>query len=670
MYVEKERVGRLVCLKKVKAITAQSPRPREKLQILHLDDNLVDSELCLATLVSGGLDCDVFRVDSEAEFIGSLKKRKVDIIISDYSLPAFDGKSALAYASKHHPDIPFIFVSGIIGEDAAIDSLVNGATDYVLKHRFSRLLPAVQRAVRESTEREKRRRAELAVRESEEKYRRVFEESKDAIFIRTLQGRFVDINPAGIEMLGYASKDDFVSIDLTATLYQDPVKLARLRKTIEQQGYVRDFEVSLKKKDGSVRIVIETTTAVRNEDGAIVACHGIWHDVTEQRKLEAQFLRAQRLENIGKLASGIAHDLNNILAPILMGIELLRQRLPDPKDAAMLDILQKSSQRGADMVRQILEFARGIASQRGIIQLRHLLHDIEKIMQQTLSKAIQVTANAPRHLWDVVADSTQMHQVLVNLCINARDAMPGGGTLTITARNVMLGETLKRWGLEIGPGPYIALDVSDTGTGIPAEILDKIFEPFFTTKELGKGTGLGLSTVRDILRAHGGLVDIDSVEGRGTVVTAYVPAEAAQRDIIEQEREPTVAGNGELILVVDDEAAIRNISRATLEAFGYRVMTASDGVEALALFAQHKREIRVVLSDVNMPILDGPALVQALERMDSDVRIICASGSTPGIGGSPPTRGGVVRAHLEKPFTADELLKTLWAVIHLPRTED
>lgn len=635
------------------------------LRILHLEDNFHDGELCLQALTRAGLDCEIVRVDSEAGFAEALKKCDYDLIISDFSLPGFDGKSALAYANKNCPDTPFMFVSGTIGEDAAIEGLLNGATDYVPKQKFSRLVPAVRRVLREANEKKIRHQAEQAIRESEEKYRRVFEESRDAIFIRTPAGRFVDINPAGIEMLGYRSKDELLHVDIPGSLYQDPSSWAELQKTIERDGYIRNFEVTLNKRDSSPLTVIETTTAVRNERGEVITFDGIWHDVTEARRLEAQFLRAQRLENIGKLASGVAHDLNNILSPILMGVQLLRERVDDPASMAMLDTLQKSGQRGADLVRQITAFARGTQTQRCLLQLRHLINDVEKIMRGTLPKSITVDTDTPRDLWVVVADGTQMHQVLMNLCVNARDAMPDGGVLTISARNVTLGEPLARWGLEIGPGPYVVMEVSDTGTGISPENLNRILEPFFTTKELGKGTGLGLSTVQAILKTHAGLVDINSVLNRGTVVSVYIPAEVARREGDDEEREPAAPGNGELILVVDDEAAVRDIARATLEAYGYRVMTAADGAEGLAVFVQNKDQIRVVLTDVNMPILGGRGLVQSLERIDPNIRVICASGSSAAVGDAPPTTG-IVRAHLEKPFTTETLLQTLTSVIRMP----
>jgi PAS domain S-box-containing protein len=634
---------------------------RPKLRVLHLEDNAADAALCFETLASAGLNCDIVRVDSGTGFSSALEKSKFDLIISDFSLPGFDGKSALSLARTNHPDTPFIFVSGTIGEDTAIDSLVSGATDYVLKHKFSRLVPAVQRALREADERKNRKKAEQAIRDSEEKYRRVFEESKDGIFIRSPEGRFIDINPAGIEMLAFKDKNEVLSLEGSEALYQDPEKWNQLKRIIERQGYVRDFEATLVKKDGSLLIVIKTISALRNEKGEIIALHGIWRDVTEQRRLEAQYLRSQRLENIGKLASGIAHDLNNILAPVLMGVDLLRDRVSDSSSVEILNTIDTSGQRGAELVRQILAFGRGMKSERVPLQFLHLVKDVSKIMRETTSKGINVEFDVPKDLWTVIADGTQMHQVLINLCINARDAMPNGGTLSISARNVRLKEPLKRWGLEILPGPYIALQVRDTGTGIPAEIIDKIFEPFFTTKEPGKGTGLGMATVQTIVKGHSGLIDIASAPNRGTVVTAYIPAEVGQSETREQGPQAAILGNGELLLLVDDEAAIRDLARATLEAFGYRVITASDGAEALALLVQMKNDVCAILTDLNMPILNGRGFVQSVERIDPNARVICVSGSAPKIGELPDNK--IVRALLEKPFTTEQLLRTVGSVV-------
>jgi PAS domain S-box-containing protein len=513
-----------------------------------------------------------------------------------------------------------------------------------------------------------RKRSEEALRQSEEKYRRLFEESKDAIFISSPEGRFIDINPAGVELLGYFSRNEVLAIGNIQHLYFDPDKRNEFRSLIEEQGYVRDFEIALKRHDSRIVTVLETASTVRNETGSIIAYRGIWRDVTEQRKIEAQFLRAQRIESIGMLASGIAHDLNNILSPILMAAQLLKLRAQTDKDHKTLDTLERSARRGADLVKQILTFARGVEGKRGPLQLKHLIRDVEKIMTETLPKSVRIVTDVPKDLWSVHGDNTQLHQMLMNLCVNARDAMGSGGSLKVSARNVTLMEVQNRNGEKSSPGPYVMIEVADTGEGIPSELLNRIFDAFFTTKELGKGTGLGLSTVHTVVRNHSGFVDVDSTIGQGTTFTIYLPA--LPSSFVSKDRRPTRLpfGNGELLLIVDDEAAIRDVTRATLEAYGYRVLEAGNGEEGLRMFQQHREEIRAVLTDVNMPGMGGERMSVTIELLQPDTEIIFMSGVAANPSQSQGTPLERVRSFIQKPFTTEELLTVLRAVLQTPTT--
>jgi CheY-like chemotaxis protein len=371
-------------------------------------------------------------------------------------------------------------------------------------------------------------------------------------------------------------------------------------------------------------------------------------------------LRSQRIESIGTLASGIAHDLNNILAPILMGVELLKEQSEDPSSIEVLDTVAMSARRGADLVKQVLTFARGIEGQHGPLKLHHLSGDIEKMMGQTMPKSIHMVNSVSKDLWLVSGDGSQIHQMLLNLCINARDAMASGGVLTLSARNETIDRIWQRRGIELKPGRYVVVEVEDTGEGIPAEILDKIFEPFFTTKQPGKGTGLGLSTVQMIVNGHGGFLDIQSEIGRGSRFSVYLPAAAGANPSTERRQLHSVpSGNGELILIVDDEAAIRDISRATLEAYGYCVLIATNGAEGLNVFMQHKDEIRAVVSDMNMPVMDGKSMLEVMEKLSPGIRFVAASGMAqpPGLAALVQASSG--RVSLRKPFTAEELLQSL-----------
>jgi nitrogen-specific signal transduction histidine kinase/CheY-like chemotaxis protein len=386
-------------------------------------------------------------------------------------------------------------------------------------------------------------------------------------------------------------------------------------------------------------------------------------DITEKKKTEDKLLRAQRLENIGRLAGGIAHDLNNILAPLSMGVEMLEKDCADPADRSLLAAMHANLHRGADLVRQIVTFARGLGGERRPLALGPLIGELAGLFRQTFPRSIAVETAVPEALWRVNADPTQVHQVLTNLCVNARDAMPRGGRLRILAGNRQLDERGALLAGGLAPGAYVVLEVEDTGTGIPADVLGRIFEPFYTTKAPGLGTGLGLSTAHDIVRNHGGAIRVDSEVGKGTRFSVYLPAHEADQAVpAEPDRRELPGGKGEVLLVVDDEAALLHIARLTLTAAGYQVLTAGQGAEALALYAQRPGEIGAVLTDLMMPVLDGAATVRGLERLNPAVRVIVVSGL---LTGEEAARAGgpAVKAFLPKPYTAEALLATVRSVL-------
>jgi len=388
----------------------------------------------------------------------------------------------------------------------------------------------------------------------------------------------------------------------------------------------------------------------------------VWsfRDVTERKKIEAQFMRAQRMESIGTLAGGIAHDLNNILAPIMMSIDILKSTSDDPQATKILETIEVSAKRGADIVGQVLSFARGMAGERIEVQPRHLLKDLEKIIKDTFPKDVRLEFSIPNDTWIIWGDPTQMHQILLNLCVNARDAMPNGGNLTVCVENCVLDQQYAAMNIQAKPGHYVQISVTDSGTGMPPEVLEKIFEPFFTTKELNKGTGLGLSTVMAIVKGHNGIINVYSEPGKGTTFKVYLPAMETSSGGLEEQLEATglPRGNGETLLVVDDEVSILTITSQTLLAFGYQVLTATDGAHALAIYAKHEKEIAAVLTDMMMPVMDGPATIHALVRMNPAVKIIAASGLNAN-GNVAKASGAGVKYFLTKPYTAGTLLKTL-----------
>jgi two-component system cell cycle sensor histidine kinase/response regulator CckA len=389
----------------------------------------------------------------------------------------------------------------------------------------------------------------------------------------------------------------------------------------------------------------------------------IIRDITEKKRLEAQFLRVQRMESIGTLAGGIAHDLNNVLSPILTATELLQMRTNDESTLRLLNIIQTNAVRGGEMIKQVLSFARGVEGDYALLQPNHLIKEIIKILTDTFPKNIEIVFSLSPALWHINGDATQLHQVLMNLCVNARDAMPKGGKLRIEAENIQVDDHYARMNVEAKPGRYVRLLVQDNGIGMTPEILDKIFDPFFTTKKPGQGTGLGLSTAAGILRSHGGFINVYSEMGKGSHFTIYLPASQNQQPA----NQPTVRtdlphGNGELILVVDDEPSIREVAKETLMAFGYEVVTANDGTDALAQFAANRHDVRVVITDMMMPFMDGPATIRALKKLDPGVRIIATSGLKANSRHAEISQLGV-NTFLTKPYTAELLLRTIAHVL-------
>jgi len=415
--------------------------------------------------------------------------------------------------------------------------------------------------------------------------------------------------------------------------------------------------------DGRIKLVQERWRIVCDEHGAPTRAVGTCQDITERRHMEQQYLRAQRMESIGTLAGGIAHDLNNVLAPILLSIGLLYEDEHDADRLETLATIESSAKRGAAMVGRVLSFARGAEGRPEQVLVPPLIRDVATIVRDTFPKNITVEDHVGPDLWSLHADPTQLHQVLLNLCVNARDAMPDGGRLTLTATNIVIDQAYAATHIDAERGPYVILGVEDTGTGIEQEIVDKIFDPFFTTKDIGKGTGLGLATSLAIVTGHRGFMRVNSTPGVGTRFDVYLPAEttrATQASPVPAVVHPR--GQGETVLVVDDEAGIRKIAKRVLEAFGYRVLLASDGAEAIALYGQHQADIAVVLTDMMMPLMDGAATIQALVRLNPQVRIISASGlaTDAQAAGAAAER---VMAFLPKPYTAEELLGAIRAAL-------
>jgi len=481
--------------------------------------------------------------------------------------------------------------------------------------------------------------------------------ANDMIVVRDLQHRYLYCNQAAARHLGL-TVEELKSGAITDAMGELPPQYYDAFREVLQHGEWRG-ELTYKRRDGRPFTVESRWSLLRDEAGQPKAVLAINTDVTDQKRLEAQYLRAQRMESIGMLAGGIAHDLNNVLAPIVMAIQLLRMRHPDAHSQKLLATIEASAQRGADLVRQVLTFARGLEGQHLLVRPKTVVRDVEKLIKETFHKSIEVTSRIDPEVWPVPGDPTQLHQVLMNLCVNARDAMPHGGRITLSASNVRIDEQYATMTPELRPGLYVVLEVQDTGTGMSPETQRHLFEPFFSTKEPGKGTGLGLSTARTIVKNHDGAITCVSEPGQGTTFKIFLPA--STETAIARGTAPSVApprGSGETILVVDDEASILSISRQALEAYGYEVLTASNGAEALAVFAQQRARIAAVLTDMAMPVLDGAALIYALRRIDPAVKVIAVSGLKSNVQSMEPFGLGAA-SFLAKPFTAETMLQAI-----------
>jgi two-component system cell cycle sensor histidine kinase/response regulator CckA len=498
----------------------------------------------------------------------------------------------------------------------------------------------------------------------------LLDKSQDAIVVIDLNSRVTYWNKSAERLYGWSTKD-VSSKRVDELIFRDTSQFDRVRTEVMEKSEWKGELCQVTRGDEPV-IVESHWTLIQDDIGRAKSILLVNTNVSERKKIEAQFLRTQRMESIGTLAGGIAHDLNNVLAPIMMSVEILKQKYTDEQSRRMLGIVEASAKRGADMVKQVLTFARGVDGERVLLQSKHLIKEVGKITNETFPKTIQIRINVPDNLWPIMGDATQLHQVLVNLAVNARDAMPNGGVLTLSAENTVV-EPSKSLEAELArvdlngsprPGFYVLVKVGDTGTGISSEVLDKIFEPFFTTKEMGKGTGLGLATVLGIVKSHNGFVQVQTELKKGTTFLIYLPAlEAGQTQPTDSEHHRLPSGRGELILAVDDEVSVLSMTKEMLETHGYRVITAKDGPEAVAAFSAHRDEIKGVLTDMLMPFMDGPATIRVLKRLDPNVKVIAASGLMDSEKVKDATGMDNI-AFLMKPFTAEKLLNTIHRVIH------
>jgi len=490
----------------------------------------------------------------------------------------------------------------------------------------------------------------------------IVQSSDDAIIGKDLKGIVNSWNHGAEKIFGYTASE------MTGTSILRLFPDGRREEEEQILGKIRrgesleHFETQRQTKGGRLIDVSVTVSPITDAAGRIVGVSKVARDITEHKRMQAQMLRTQRLESIGTLASGVAHDLNNALAPIMITVDLLQEEHPDGP-VERFELIQASARRGAAIVKQLLTFAKGLDGECLPIQSQHLFKEVDKMIRITFPKNIKLQTSHAENIRPIMGDATQLHQVLVNLCVNARDAMPNGGTLALKVENIKIAAAPAGVVGEVKPGPYVVWSVTDTGSGIPPEIMDRIFEPFFTTKGPDKGTGLGLSTTLGIVKSHGGFLQVSSTPGQGTTFTVYLPtAKADEGDMSPPaQAEPAFRGNGEMVLVVDDEAPVRKVLRSVLTRMNFTVLTAADGADALLQAAEKQADLRLVITDCHMPNMDGLKFVQALKIRLPAAGVVVVSGKI-GEAARVEFKKLGVQALLEKPFTIDKLVAALKTV--------
>jgi two-component system cell cycle sensor histidine kinase/response regulator CckA len=610
-----------------------------------------------------------------------------DLVLLDIMMPGMNGYEVCRRlrASKRLAEVPVIMVTALDDQASRITGIEAGADDFITKPFNRAELRARARTVTRLNRYKRLLDSQVALRSSEERFRVLFELGPVAIYSCDASGTILEFNQRAAELWMCKPSEREVNERYCGSFklhYPDGTPMAHEDCPMAQvvTGKIpgaKDREIVIERPDGSMITAVVNIVTLKDDHGKIMGAINCFHDITESKLAQEQILRVQRLDNLGSLAAGIAHDFNNALAPIIMAGPLIKQQLSvsdgqrrasdgtnsspipqrqiNPGVERLLAVVEKCAERGAGLVRQLLTFARGASGERQLLQARHVLREVGDLVEATFPKSINIRIVLPGDLWPILANATQIHQVLLNLCVNARDAMADGGELTLTARNRTLDAAAAAEISDARPGQFIEVKVQDTGAGIPAEVLARIWEPFFTTKGVGNGTGLGLSTVRGILQQHEGFITVDTGAGRGTTFSAYLPTASEELGRLAA---PVPAkaerGKNELILVVDDDDSVLLMTARVLGGHGYRTVTAVDGADAIAVFAPRSNEVKLLLTDLQMPILGGLALVTALRRLQPGLAVIEMSGAANNKGSV--ARNGLSNAFLAKPFQAETLL--------------
>lgn len=602
----------------------------DELRLLILEDTPHDAELIIAVLEDAGYVCRWDRVETREDFLKRLDRPDFDIVLCDFSLPALDGLTALELFTKRRLDIPFIFVSSTPGEEVAIECLKAGATDYVIKPHLARLAPVVTRALREKSQQRKRRQAEQALRESEERLQAILDNSPALIYTQDTECRFTFVNRK-FETLFKIEKDQIktrVPHDIFPEEFADTL-VSYCAKVLEEKAPKELEEVIL--HDDGPHTYVSIRFPLFDSSQAVSGLCTISTDVTGGKLLEEQLRQAQKMEAIGRLAGGVAHDFNNLLTAIIGYSQIVLASLgPNDLLRKEVDEIQKAGKRASSLTSQLLAFSRRQILQPRVLDLNLIVSSTVKMLRRLIGEDIHLVTILASDLGHVKIDPGQMEQVIMNLAVNARDAMPRGGKLTVETSNTLLDDTYAREHISMQPGSYVMLAVTDTGVGMNAETRSQIFEPFFTTKETAMGTGLGLSMVYGIVKQSGGFIWVYSEPGEGTTFKIYLPQiEEAEDSALQRDDTGYLPRGTETILLVEDEQSVRDLTARILSELGYTVIEASNGEEALQISSERAHgEIDLLLTDVVMPQMSGKLLTDMVKAARPGIKVLFSSGYT------------------------------------------
>lgn len=647
--------------------TADSDVATKLLRVLIVEDSENDAELLVHDLKRCGYDVIHERVQDADQMRAALARTTWDAVISDYTLPRFNGSAALHVLKATHQDLPFIIVSGTIGEETAVAALKAGAHDFLVKGKLARLAPAIERELREVSERRQHLCAQKALQQSEARFRSLVEHAVFGIYQATVDGRFLAVNPALVTMLGYETADELMACSVPGLCLDAAVRtdLARVHALPQFAGQ----EMSWVHKTGEPVLVRLSGRHIETA-GVLPSLQVIVEDVTEPHRLELQLRQAQKMEGIGRLAGGIAHDFNNMLTTIIGYSDMIVEQIgADKPISGDLKEIRHAADRAAGLTRQLLAFSRQQVLRIEAVNVNDVVEEMRTMLQRLIGEDITIDVTLADCALPILADRVQLEQVLMNIAGNARDAMPRGGRLTISTAPALAQDVIPLTAgvARVPPGQYVSLMLTDSGEGMDERTRERIFEPFFTTKELGKGTGLGLATVYGIVKQLGGYIGVSSELTVGTTFTLCFPKSApgVRPAGVATRPSPTVevAAAREMLLVVEDEEGLRKLVVRTLTRHGYRVVEAGTAHEAFAVMAQAADQIQLVISDVIMPVMSGPEMVSVLRKTRPAIPVLYMSGYAGDViaRSRPPE---VDAPFLEKPFTSNSLLLMVREVLH------